>query len=83
MIRTGLLLLLLLSTATPLAAHTRLERSSPAAGDTLRTPPYELRLVFSQAVAPRYTAENPKVIKLSEQVDALRALAAHRPVHAA
>lgn len=55
MIRTGLLLLLLLSTATPLAAHTRLERSSPAAGDTLHTPPFELRLVFSQAVAPRYT----------------------------
>src|SRR5690606_19951460 len=39
----------------PAAAHTRLERSSPADGDTLRTQPREFRLVFSHAVAPQYT----------------------------
>lgn len=56
MIRIALLTLLLSAgAAAPLAAHTRLERSSPAAGDTVRAQPYELRLVFSQAVAPRYT----------------------------
>ena len=38
------------------AAHLRLQSSSPAQGDTLRTPLTEVRVVFSQAVDPRYTA---------------------------
>ena len=42
--------------ASPVAAHVRLERSVPAAGDTLRRAPAELRLVFSEPVVPRYTS---------------------------
>lgn len=47
--------LLLVLSAGSASAHTRLERSTPAAGDTLTVSPAELRLVFSQRVAERYT----------------------------
>lgn len=54
--RTALLALLLSAAAAlPAAAHTRLERSWPADGDTLRAAPAELRLLFSQPVATTYT----------------------------
>ena len=54
--RAALLALLVSAAAAlPVAAHTRLERSTPADGDTLRAQPRELSLEFSQAVAPQYT----------------------------
>ncbi len=37
------------------AAHLRLQSSTPAQGDTVRTPLTEVRVTFSQAVEPRYT----------------------------
>ncbi|HET9439576.1 MAG TPA: CopD family protein [Longimicrobiales bacterium] len=37
------------------AAHLKLESSSPAQGDTVRASLHEIRVVFSQAVEPRYT----------------------------
>lgn len=40
----------------PAGAHLRLESSSPAQGDTVRTSLTEIRLTFSQAVEPRYTS---------------------------
>lgn len=36
-------------------AHLKLDSSTPARGDTVRTPLTEIRLVFSQAVEQRYT----------------------------
>lgn len=40
----------------PAAAHTRLESSVPARGDTLHQPPREVRLRFSRPAEARYTA---------------------------
>lgn len=41
--------------AAPATAHVRLERSTPAAGAIVHAPLAELRVVFSAAVAARYT----------------------------
>ena len=40
----------------PASAHLRLDKTTPANGDTVRTSLTEIRLTFSQAVEPRYTA---------------------------
>ena len=48
--------LLSLLAAAPALAHTRLERSSPAGGDTVRGELREVRIRFSQAVEPALTA---------------------------
>lgn len=45
----------LLLAARPLAAHTKLTASSPAAGATLATPPAELRLTFSERLQLAFT----------------------------
>lgn len=50
----ALVLLALAASAGGAAAHTRLDRSAPAAGDTVRALT-EVRLVFTQGVEPRYT----------------------------
>lgn len=40
----------------PAAAHLKLQSSSPAQGDTVRTSLTEIRVTFTQAVEPRYTS---------------------------
>jgi copper transport protein len=40
---------------TPAAAHLKLQSSTPAQGDTVRTSLTEIRVTFTQAVEPRYT----------------------------
>jgi putative copper export protein/methionine-rich copper-binding protein CopC len=55
-LRTAALLLLACALwAAPAWAHLRLQSSTPAQGDTVRTSLTEIRVVFSQAVEPRYT----------------------------
>ena len=51
-LRAQLLLAVILAgvTASPLLAHPKLKRSVPGAGDTLRSPPRELRLTFSERI---------------------------------
>ncbi len=51
----ALLLLACALVPAPAAAHLKLQSSSPAQGDTVRTSLTEIRLTFTQAVEPRYT----------------------------
>lgn len=51
----ALLLLACALLPAPAAAHLKLQSSSPAQGDTVRTSLTEVRLTFTQAVEPRYT----------------------------
>ncbi len=44
------------STGFVAVGHSQLVSSSPGAGDTVTTPPTEIRLVFSEPVEPRYTS---------------------------
>ncbi|MCK9896440.1 copper resistance CopC family protein [Frankia sp. AgB32] len=46
---------LLLTLATPAAAHSRLETTSPTAGATLDAPPAEIVLTFNESVSARYS----------------------------
>lgn len=55
--RRNLLLLaaLVLLVATPVAAHTRLERSVPSAGSTVLTSPPHIALWFSEPLEPAFS----------------------------
>jgi copper transport protein len=46
----ALVSLVLIAFASPAGAHSALEETSPAAGDSLDAPPSEIRLVFTQSV---------------------------------